>query len=87
MKTRILKFNICNTFDEWVTHFESDREIQAAAGITPLFSGPHEDDTQKVYIVMQTEDDSKLEAFKAENEAAILESRHLLETAESNTYL
>ena len=66
MKTRILKFNICNTFDEWVTHFESDREIQAAAGITPLFPGPHEDNTQKVCIVMQTEDDSKLEAFMAE---------------------
>ena len=82
-----MTFNISNTFDEWVTHFESDREIQVAAGITPLFSGPHADDTQKVYIVMQTEDDSKLEVFMVENEAVILESGYLLETTESNTYL
>ena len=87
MTTRIMTFNITNTFDEWVAHFGSHREIQTAAGINPLFRGPHEDDPRRVYFVMKIEDDSKLEAFKAENEAAILESRHLLETAESNTYL
>ena len=84
---RILTFNVSNTFDECLTHFESDSEIQAVAGIFPLFRSPHEDDTQKVYIVIQTEDDSKLEAFMAENEAVILESGHLLETTESNPYL
>ena len=63
-------------------HFESHREMQAAAGITPLFRGPHEDDPQKVCIVMQIEDDTKLEAFMAENEASIVESGHLLETTE-----
>ena len=57
------------------------------ARITPLFRGPHEDDPQKVCIVMQIEDDSKLEAFMVENEASIIESGHLLETTESNTYL
>ena len=87
MTTRIMTFNITNTFDEWVAHFGSHREIQTAAGINPLFRGPYEDDPQRVYIVMQIEDDSKLEAFMAENEPAILESRHLLETAESNKYL
>ena len=87
MKTRVMTFKISNTFDEWVQHFESHREMQAAAGITPLFRGPHEDDPRRVYFVMKIEDDSKLEAFKAENEAAILESRHLLETAENNKYL
>ena len=61
--------------------------MQKAAGITPLFRGPHEDDLQTVCFVMRIEDDSKLEAFMAENEAAILESGHLLETTESNTYL
>lgn len=70
-----------------MTHFVSDREIQAVAVINPLFRSPHEDDIQKVCIVIQTEDDSKLEAFMAENEAVILESGHLLETTESNPYL
>ena len=87
MKTRVMTFKISNTFDEWVKHFESHREMQAAAGITTLFCGRHEDDPQKVCIVIQIEDDSKLEAFMVENEAAILESGHLLETTESNTYL
>ena len=87
MKTRVMTFKISNTFDEWVKHFESHREMQAAAGITTLFCGRHEDDPQKVCIVIQIEDDSKLEAFMIENEAAILESGHLLETTESNTYL
>ena len=40
----------------------------------PIFRGPHEDNPQKVCIVMQIEDESKLEAFMAENEALILEA-------------
>ena len=87
MTTRIMTFNITNTFDEGVSHFGSHREIQTAAGINPLFRGPHKDDSQRVCIVMQIEDYSKLEAFMADNEVTILESRYLLETTESNTYL
>jgi hypothetical protein len=55
--------------------------------MTPLFRGPHENDPQKVWVVLQIEDEEKVGAFMAENEAAILESGHLLETTESNTYL
>ena len=87
MTTRIMTFNITNTFDEGVSHFGSHREIQTAAGINPLFCGSQKDDPQRLRIVMQIEDDPKLEAFMADNEVAILESRHLLETTESNTYL
>ena len=83
MKTQVMTFNINNTFEEWVKNFDSHRELQAAAGMTPLFRGPHEDDR----VVIQVEDDAKVAAFMAENEASILESGHLLHTTESNTYL
>ena len=55
--------------------------------MTPLFRGPHEDDPQKVCVVIQLEDDAKVAAFMAENEASILESGHIIHTTESNTYL
>ena len=55
--------------------------------MTPLFRGPHEDDPQKGCVVIQLEDDAKVAAFMAENEASILESGHILHTTESNTYL
>ena len=55
--------------------------------MTPLFRGPHEDDPQKVCVVIQVEDDAKVAAFMAENEASILEPGHILNTTESNTYL
>jgi len=55
--------------------------------MTPLFRGRHESDPQKVCVVLQIEDEEKVGAFMAENEAEILESGHLLETTESNTYL
>ena len=61
--------------------------MQAAAGMTPLFRGPHEDDPQKVCIVLQVEDDVRAAQFMQDNEASILASGHLLETTESNTYL
>ena len=48
MKTQVMTFNISNTFEEWVKSFDSHRELQAAAGMTPLFRGPHEDDPKKV---------------------------------------
>jgi hypothetical protein len=87
MKTQVTTFKISNTFDEWVKNFDSHREMQAAAGMTPLFRGPHEDDPQKVCIVLQVEDDAKEAQFMQDNEASILASGHLLETTESNTYL
>ena len=87
MKTQVMTFNISSTFEEWANNFDSHRKIQAAAGITPLFRGPHENDPQKVCVVLQVEDEEKVAAFMAENEAAILDSGHLLETTESNTYL
>lgn len=51
MKTRIMTLNNSNTFDGLVAHFELYSEIQAAAGITPVFRGPHENELQKVGIV------------------------------------
>ena len=53
MKTQVTTFRISNTFDEWVKNFDAHREMQAAAGMTPSFRGPHEDDPQKVCIVLQ----------------------------------
>ena len=61
--------------------------MQAAAGMTPLFRGPQENDPQKVCVVIQVEDDAKVAAFMTKNEALILESGHILHTTESNTYL
>ncbi len=87
MKTLVMIFKICNTFSEWVENFDSHRELQAATGMTPLFRGSDEDDPQKVCDVIQVEDDKKVAAFMAENEAAILVYRQLLETTEGNPYL
>jgi hypothetical protein len=77
MKTQVTTFKISNTFVEWVKNFDSHREMQAAAGMTPLFRGPHEDDPQKVCIVLQVEDDAKAAQFMRDNEASILASGHL----------
>ena len=87
MKTQVMTFNISNTFEEWVETFDSHREMQAAAGMTPLFRGPHEDDPQKVCVVIQVEDDAKVAAFMTKNEALILELGRIPHTTESNTYL
>ena len=75
MKTQVMTFRISNSFEEWSKNFDSHLKIQKAAGMTPLFRGPHENDPQKVCIVMQ------------ENEAEILKSGHILETTEVNNYL
>ena len=53
MKTQVMTFRISNSFEEWSKHFDSHLKIQKAAGMTPLFRGPHEDDPQKVCIVIQ----------------------------------
>ena len=76
-------FKICNTFSEWVENFDSHRELQAATDMTPLFRASDEDDPQ-IGDVIQVEDDKKVAAFMAENEAAILVYGQLLETTEGN---
>ena len=53
MKTQVMTFRISNSFEEWAKNFDSHLEIQKAAGMTPLFRGPHEDDPQKVCIVFR----------------------------------
>ena len=87
MKTQVMTFRISNRFEEWAKHFDSHLEIQKAAGMKPLFRGPHEDDPQQVCIVIQIDDDAKADAFMQEHEAEILESGHILETTEVNKYL
>ena len=87
MKTQVMTFRISNSFEEWAKNFDSHLEIQKAAGMMPLFRGPHENDPQKVCIVIQIEDDEKADKFMQENEAEILKSGHILETTEVNKYL
>ena len=87
MKTQVMTFKISNSFAEWARHFDSHAEIQKAAGMTPIFRGPHENDPQRVCIVMQIKDDEKAAAFMREHEAEILDSGHILETTEVNRYL
>ena len=87
MKTQVMTFRISNSFEEWAKNFDSHLEIQQAAGMTPLFRGPHENDPQKVCIVIQIADDEKADKFMQENEAEILKSGHILETTEVNKYL
>lgn len=87
MKTQVMTFRISNSFEEWAKKFDTHLEIQKAAGMTPLFRSPHENDPQKVCIVIQIEDDEKADKFMQENEAEILKSGHILETTEVNKYL
>ena len=87
MKTQVMTFKISNSFEEWARHFDSHAEMQKVAGMTPIFRGPHEDDPQKVCIVIQINDDAKAGAFIQEYEAEILGSGHILETTEVNKYL
>ena len=87
MKTQVMTFRISNRFEDWAKNFDSHLAIQKAAGMTPLFRGPHENDPQKVCIVIQIEDDEKADKFMQENEAEILKSGHILETTEVNKYL
>ena len=87
MKTQVMTFKISNSFEELARHFDSHAEMQKVAGMTPIFRGLHEDDPQKVCIVIQIDDDSKADAFMQEHEAEILESGHILETTEVNKYL
>ena len=87
MKTQVMTFRVSDSFPEWARRFDSHAEMQKAAGMTPIFRGPHEEDPQKVCIVIQISDDAKADAFMREHEAEILESGHILETTEVNKYL
>ena len=74
MKTQVMTFKINKSYEHWEKNFDSHREIQAAAGMTPLYRGRSEDDPQKVCIVVRMADEEKAANFMEENKDAILES-------------
>ena len=80
-------FKINKSYEHWEKNFDSHREIQAAAGMTPLYRGRSEDDPQKVCIVVRMADEEKAANFMEENKDAILESGHILETTERTVYI
>ncbi len=87
MKTQVMTFKINKPYDQWEKNFDNHREIQAAAGMTPLYRGRSEDDPQKVCIVVRISDEEKAANFMEENKDAILESGHILESTERSIYL
>jgi hypothetical protein len=62
--------------------FDNHREVQSAAGMTPLYRGRSEDDPQKVYTIVRIADEEKAAKFMDENKDTILESGQILETTE-----
>ena len=68
-------------------NFDSQKESQTAAGMTPLFRGCSEDDPQKVYIVVRMTDKAKATNFMEEHKEEILKYGHILETTERSFYL
>ena len=87
MKTQVMTFKINKSYEHWEKNFDSHREIQATAGMTPLYRGRSEDDPQKVCIVVRMADEEKAANFMEENKDAILESGHILETTERTVYI
>ncbi|MDG2299577.1 MAG: DUF3764 family protein [Planktomarina sp.] len=87
MKTQVMTFKINKSYEHWEKNFDSHREIQAAAGMTPLYRGRSEDDPQKVCIVVQVADEAKSTKFMEENVEAILESGHVMDSTEVSVYL
>ena len=87
MKTQVMTFKINKSYEHWEKNFDSHREIQAAAGMTPLYRGRSEDDPQKVCIVVQVADEAKSAKFMEENVEAILESGHVMDSTEVSVYL
>ncbi len=87
MKTQVMTFKINKSYEHWVKNFDNHREIQTAAGMTPLYRRRSEDDPQKVCIVVRMADEEKTAKFMDENKEAILESGHILETIERHVYL
>ena len=71
MKTKDMNFKINKPYDHWGKNFDNHREIQAAAGMTPLYRGRSEDDPQKVCIVVRISDERKAANFMEENKDAI----------------
>ena len=66
-----MNFKINKPYDHWGKNFDNHREIQAAAGMTPLYRGCSEDDPQKVCIVVRISDEGKAANFVEENKDAI----------------
>ena len=87
MKTQVMTFKINKPYDHLEKNFDNHREIQAAAGMTPLYRGRSEDDPQKVCIVVHIYDEGKAANFMEENKDAISESGHILESTERSIYL
>ena len=87
MKTQVMTFKINKPYDHLEKNFDNHREIQAAAGMTPLYRGRSEDDPQKVCIVVRISDEEKATNFMEENKDAISESGHILESTERSIYL
>ena len=87
MKTQVMTFKINKPYDHWEKHFDSHREIQAAAGMTPLYRGRSEDDPQKVCIVVQMADEGKAANFMEEHAEDILASGHVMDSTERSVYL
>ena len=87
MKTQVMKFKINKPYEHWEKHFDSHKQTQAAAGITPLYRGRSEDDPQKVCIVVRMTDEDKAANFMEEHKEDILKSGHMLETTERSVYL
>ena len=87
MKTQVMTFKINKPYEHWEKNFDSHKESQAAAGMTPLFRGCSEDDPQKVCIVVRMTDEAKATSFMEEHKEEILKSGHILETTERSVYL
>ena len=82
-----MTFKINKPYEHWKKNFESHKEIQADAGMTPLYRGLSEDDPQKVCIVVRMADEQKAATFMEEHKEGILKSGHVLETTERSVYL
>ena len=57
IETSVFTFKISNTFEEWVTIFDSKEidEFHKSAGITPLYRGKSLIDPQEVIVIHQAE--------------------------------
>ena len=87
MKTQVMTFKINKPYEHWEKNFDSHKEAQASAGMTPLYRGRSEDDPQKVCIVVRIIDEDKAANFMEEHKEDILKSGHMLETTEQSVYL
>jgi hypothetical protein len=59
MKTQVMTFKISNSFAEWARNFDSHAEMQKAAGMTPIFRGPHEAEILESGHILETTEVNK----------------------------